>query len=143
MKQPARLKHKMKQDSGQFFSELKNDVVTYAELKLELLRLGTYERTGKVISVLSYGIIVTALVFFLLLFIFLALGFFLSNLFDSLSAGFLVVAVLYLLLIGIVVLFREQIRHRILNIVIAALVANDQKHEATDETNTSGDTVSR
>jgi len=131
----------MKQESGQFFNELKNDVVTYAELKLELLKLGTYERTGKVIAVLSYGIILTALGFFLLLFIFLALGFYLSNLFDSLSAGFSVVAVLYLLLIGGVVLCREQIRNRILNIVIAALVANDKKHETTDETNSTAETV--
>ena len=131
----------MKQDSGQFFNELKNDVVTYAELKLELLKLGAYERTGKVISVLSYGIILTALVFFLLLFIFFALGFFLSDRFDSLSAGFSVVAVLYLLLIGGVVLFREQIRQRILNIVIAALIANDKKHEATDKTNPAPETA--
>jgi len=139
--QPARLRRKMKQEAGQFFNELKDDVLTYAELKLELLKLGTYERTGKVISVLSYGIILTALGFFLLLFIFLALGFYLSNLFDSLSAGFAVVAVLYLLLIGGVVLFREQIKNRILNIVIAALVANDKKHEVTDETNPAAETV--
>jgi hypothetical protein len=131
----------MKQDSGQFFSELKKDVVTYAELKLELLKLGTYERTGKVIAVLSYGIILVILGFFLLLFIFLALGFFLSDRFDSLSAGFSVVAVLYFLLIGGVVLFKKQIRNRILNLVIATLVANDKKHEATDETNSAGTTV--
>ena len=140
MKQPKRLKRKMKQDSGQFFNALKNDVLTYAELKLELLKLGTYERTGKVISVLSYGIILTALGFFLLLFIFLALGFFLSDLFGSLSAGFAVVAVLYLLLIGGIVLFREQIKDRILNTVIAAMVANDKKNEVPDETNPATDT---
>jgi len=140
VKQPKRLKRKMKQDSGQFFNALKNDVLTYAELKLELLKLGTYERTGKVISVLSYGIILTALGFFLLLFIFLALGFFLSDLFGSLSAGFAVVAVLYLLLIGGVVLFREQIKDRILNTVIAAMVANDKKNEVPDETNPATDT---
>ena len=131
----------MKQDSRQFFSELKNDVTAYAELKLELLKLGTYERTGKVIAVLSYGIILTALGLFLLLFIFLALGFFLSDKFNSLSAGFSVVAVLYLLLIGGVVLFRKQIHNRVLNIVIAAFVANDKKNETTDETNTSGNSV--
>ena len=131
----------MKQDAGQFFSELKNDVITYAELKLELLKLGTYERTGKVIAVLSYGIILAALGFCLLLFIFLALGFYLSYLFDSLSAGFLVIAALSLLLIGGVVLLREQIRNHILNVVIAALVANDKKHEVTDETNPTAETV--
>jgi hypothetical protein len=84
----------------------------------------------------------TALGFFLLLFIFLSLGFFLGDRFNSLSAGFSVVAVLYLLLIGGVVLFRDKIRHYILNLVIAALVANDKKHETTDDTISSGKTVS-
>ena len=132
----------MKQTSGQFFNELKNDVITYAEFKLELLKLGTYERIGKVISVLSYGIILTALGFFLLLFIFLVLGFFLSGCLDSLSAGFSIVAGLSLVLLGGVVFFRKQIRNRILNIVIATLLANDKKNETTDETNTFGEPVS-
>jgi hypothetical protein len=132
----------MKKDSEQFFQELKKDVITFAELKLELLRLGTYERTGKVIAVLSYGIILIALVFFFLLFTFVCLGFFLSDRFHSLSAGFAVVAALSLLLIGGVILFRKQIRHRILNLVIATLVANDKKHETTDDPIPAGETVS-
>ena len=45
-------------DSEKIFQELKKDLKTYAELKFELLKLNTYERTGKVLSVLSYGIIV-------------------------------------------------------------------------------------
>jgi len=131
----------MKSDSGHFFRELKNDAVTYAELKFELLKLGTYERIGKVISVLSVGIILTALVFFLVLFLFLVLGFFLSDRFQSFTAGFSVVTGLSLLLIGGVALYRKQIRSYILNLVIATLVANDKKHDTTDETNPVRETV--
>ena len=47
----------MEKDSGTVFRELKEDVSAYVELKLELLKLSTYERTGKVIAVLSYGLI--------------------------------------------------------------------------------------
>jgi hypothetical protein len=131
----------MKNDSEQFFQELKKDAVTYAELKIELLKLGTYERIGKVISVLSYGIVLTALVFFLVLFLFLVLGFFLSDRLQSLTAGFSVVAVLSLLLIGGVALFRKQIQSYVLNLVIATLTANDKKNEATDETVSAGKTA--
>ena len=46
----------MEKDSGTVFRELKEDVSAYVELKLELLKLSTYERTGKVIAVLSYGL---------------------------------------------------------------------------------------
>lgn len=68
----------MEKDSGTVFRELKEDVSAYVELKLELLKLSTYERTGKVIAVLSYGLILLFLAFFAILFIFLALGFFLG-----------------------------------------------------------------
>ena len=67
----------MEKDAGEIFRELKKDLSAYVELKLELLKLNTYERTGKVIAVLSYGVILLFLAFFAILFIFLALGFFL------------------------------------------------------------------
>lgn len=65
----------MEKDAGEIFRELKKDLSAYVELKLELLKLNTYERTGKVIAVLSYGVILLFLAFFAILFIFLALGF--------------------------------------------------------------------
>ena len=131
----------MEKDAGEIFRELKKDLSAYVELKLELLKLNTYERTGKVIAVLSYGVILLFLAFFAILFIFLALGFFLGDLFGS---GFGVVAVLYLLLIGIIVMNKDRISNKVLNVVISALTTNDDKTNATDNeqsaTDTSGET---
>ena len=90
----------MEKDSGKIFRELKDDVSTYVELKLELLKLSTYERSGQLIAILSYGLILLFLAFFAILFIFLALGFFMGDIFGSMGTGFAFVAVLYLLLIG-------------------------------------------
>lgn len=120
----------MEKESGEIFRELKKDLSAYVELKLELLKLSTYERTGKVIAVLSYGLILLFLAFFVILFIFLALGFFLGDLFGSIGAGFAVVAVLYLLLIGIILLNKNKISDKVLNVVIAALTTNDDKNHA-------------
>ena len=92
----------MEKDSGEIFGKLKNDISTYAELKLELLKLNTYESVGKVLAVLSYGVIILCLVFFAILFIFLAFGFYVSELCGSTSIGFAVVAFLYFLLTGVV-----------------------------------------
>lgn len=134
----------MEKDAGEIFRELKKDLSAYVELKLELLKLNTYERTGKVIAVLSYGVILLFLAFFAILFIFLALGFFLGDLFSSAGAGFGVVAVLYLLLIGIIVMNKDRISNKVLNVVISALTTNDDKTNATDNeqsaTDTSGET---
>ena len=133
----------MEKDAGEIFRELKKDLSAYVELKLELLKLNTYERTGKVIAVLSYGVILLFLAFFAILFIFLALGFFLGDLFGSVGSGFGVVAVLYLLLIGIVI-NKDRISNKVLNVVISALTTNDDKTNATDNeqsaTDTSGET---
>ena len=137
-------------DSEKIFQELKKDLKTYAELKFELLKLNTYERTGKVLSVLSYGIIVLFLVFFTILFIFLALGFWLGDYFESIAAGFIGVVALYLILIGIVFMNREKIRTAILNEIIAALATYDEKKNGTDnnerptdeKTDTTGDIAS-
>ena len=115
----------MEKDSGTVFRELKEDVSAYVELKLELLKLSTYERTGKVIAVLSYGLILLFLAFFAILFIFLALG--------SSGFGFGIVAVLYLLLIGIIIMNRDRISTKVLNEVIAAMTANDDKNNATND----------
>ena len=137
-------------DSEKIFQELKKDLKTYAELKCELLKLNTYERTGKVLSVLSYGIIVLFLAFFTILFIFLALGFWLGDYFESIAAGFIGVVALYLILIGIVFMNREKIRTAILNEIIAALATYDEKKNGTDnnerptdeKTDTTGDIAS-
>lgn len=110
------------------------------ELKLELLKLNTYERTGKVITVLSYGVILLFLAFFAILFIFLALGFS-WDLFGSVGSGFGVVAVLYLLLIGIIVMNKGRISNKVLNVVISALTTNDDKTNAIDNEQSATDTT--
>ena len=130
----------MEKDSGEIFHKLKKDLSVYVELKLELLKLNTYERTGKVISILSYGVILLFLAFFAILFIFLALGFFLGDLFGSAGAGFGVVAILYLLLIGVIIANKDRISDKVLNIVISALSANDDKTNTTDNEQAATDT---
>lgn len=122
----------MEKDSGKIFSELKANVLTYVELKLELLKLSTYERSGQLIATLSYGLILMFMAFFAILFIFLALGFVLSDMLGSMGAGFAVVAVLYILLIGLIVANKNSICNKVLNVVIAALNSNDEKDDATD-----------
>ena len=132
-------------DSEKVFQNLKQDVSAYMELKLELLKLNTYERTGKVISLLSYGLILMFLAFFAILFIFLALGFFLGEILDVPGSGFAVVALLYLAIIWIITKNEAKIRTKILNLVIAALAANDDKQNTKNDepsaTDTAGETA--
>ncbi len=133
-------------DNEKVFQKLKQDVSAYMELKMELLKLNTYERIGKVIGLLSYGLILLFLAFFAVLFIFLALGFFLGEILDVPGSGFAMVALLYGVIFWLIIKNEAKIRTRILNLVIAALVANDDKQHAKDNeqpsaTDTAGKTA--
>jgi len=129
----------MEKNVEDVFRELKEDISTYAELKLELIKLNAYEQSGKVLAVLSYGLLLFALVATALLFILLTLGFLLSEWLNSTVAGFGIVATLYILQIAVVILNKNRIRKKIINIVISALNTNEfvkpkkQKENATTD----------
>ena len=117
-------------NAEEVFSELKEDISKYAELKLELIKLNAYEQTGKVLAVLSYGLVLFALVATAVLFILLTLGFILSEWLHSTIAGFGIVAALYLIQIVVLILYRNRIRRKIMNIIISALNTNGQNNDA-------------
>jgi len=120
----------MKKNAEEVYSELKEDISTYAELKLELIKLNAYEQTGKVLAVLSYGLVLYALVATAILFILLTLGFLLSEWLHSTIAGFGIVAAIYLLQIVVLILNRNRIRRKIMNVIISALHTNEKNNDA-------------
>ena len=109
------------------FAELKEDISTYVELRLELLKLNTYERVAKTMAVFSYGIVLVLLAFFAILFLFLALGFFLGELLGSMALGFVLV-------FGITMFFKRKITSKVMNEIITAMMSKDEKdnEETTD-----------
>lgn len=121
----------MEKDAESVFRDLKDDVTTYAELKLELLKLNTYERIGKVIAILSYGLLLSALTLFTLLFVMLTIGFLLSKWLDSTAAGIGIVAAFYLMLVVVVIVNKNRISLKVINIIISALNSIDQKKDGT------------
>ena len=133
----------MEKDAEQIFRKLKEDLSAYVELKVELLKLTAYERTGKLVSVLSYGLILLFLAFFAILFIFLALGFFLGDILDNVAVGFSIVALLYMILFAIIIFNKNKISEAIVNEIISVLTAiEDKKKESDNEqtTDTAGET---
>ena len=133
----------MGKDAEQIFRKLKEDLSAYVELKVELLKLTAYERTGKLVSVLSYGLILLFLAFFAILFIFLTRGFFLGDILDNVAGGFAIVALLYMILFAIIIFNKNKISEAIVNEIISVLTAiEDKKKESDNEqtTDTAGET---
>jgi len=131
----------MGKDAENVFRELKDDISSYAELKLELLKINTYERISKVIAILSYGLLLSTLALITLLFLMLALGFLFSKWLDSTAAGIGIVAAIYLILGIVVIANKNRICLRVINIVISALNSSDQKKDATANSKQEDDTT--
>lgn len=119
------------------FAELKEDISIYARLKIRLLKLTAIERTARVFSVLSHGIILLLLTFFTFLFLFTALGFYLGDLLGSAALGFLIIGGLYLLLTLVALWSKNGIRIRLMNILINAIMADDDENDKDQSTDSS------
>jgi hypothetical protein len=123
----------MEKEPKEVFRELKEEAFAYAELKVELFKLGACEYTGKLLGTLSYGLVLMLLAFFVLLFLFLSGGFFLSECFQSYGLGFGCIVLIYLLITGIVRANKKRICLKIANEVIAALRSNEEKNSSSHE----------
>jgi len=121
----------MDENLENFFRDLKDDVSTYTELKLNLLKLNAYERISKVIAVFSYGLLlmlisVIAFLFFMLMFVYL-----LNRWLDSEFAGYGIVAIIFLILIVIVVINKKRICLTVINVILSTLYSIDKRNATT------------
>jgi len=95
------------EDIVENFSDLKEELKEYAESSFNLIRLHIVEQLSRHIS----GFIVKAgilyILFFGLIFLSMALAFFLGELFESYGLGFLIVAGIYFLIALIFYLLRK------------------------------------
>ncbi|MDH6342743.1 cytochrome c biogenesis protein CcdA [Parabacteroides sp. PFB2-12] len=124
----------MDKDLGQVFTELKDDLTAFVELKVEFLKLTAYERAGKWISSLSYVLALVVLGIFAAFFIFLALGFQIGEWLNSTSAGIAIVGGIYLLVIGILIMNKKWFTGKLTNSIIAALDDEENEPAQTSET---------
>lgn len=102
----------------EFISIIKEDIISLINTKLQLLKLEVFEKSSAVGSILILGVVVVNLVFFTLLFAFLALGFLLGQWVGSLAGGFGLVTLIYLVLLVILLVCRKPIMRAFQNIFL-------------------------
>jgi hypothetical protein len=93
-------------------NDLKKDVLEYIEVKLDLIRLHTAENLSRIFSNVATIAVIGYLLFFIILFISLAAGYFIGSQLDSNELGFLCVAGFYTLLLFLFLVFRKKIVER-------------------------------
>jgi len=92
-----------------FFQELKQLVIDYFEAKIQLYKIGAYEKIAAVTAVFFSSIIILLFGSFLLFFFCICLGFYIGELLNSNALGFLIVFGIYLLLFIMIILFRKKL----------------------------------
>jgi len=85
-------------DKSAFFRELKDLILDYIRIKLELTRIAAFEKIARIVTYLILGISGALLLFYGFLFLSLVLADYLSILFSSKLAGYASVALIYFLL---------------------------------------------
>lgn len=112
---------------------LKTDIKELVDTKLEWLKLEAFEKTSGVGSFLIYGLIIINLVFFALLFAFIALGFLFTEWTKSLAGGFALVTLIYLAFLLLMIACRKSILNGFKNRFLKELdpdLADEAKYEA-------------
>lgn len=112
------------------FNYLKKDIQEYLEVRMDLIKLNMAENISRIVSNATSIAIIGFLLFFILLFLSFAAGFYMANTFNSNVIGFLSVAFFYFVLLLIFFLFRKQIIERpIIKAIVSLFFSNRTKDE--------------
>jgi HEAT repeat protein len=90
-------------------NDLKKDVLEYIEVKLDLIRLHTAENLSRIFSNVATVAVIGYLLFFIVLFISFAAGFYIGSLLRSNELGFLCIAGFYTMVLILFLTFRKQV----------------------------------
>ncbi|MEK7719282.1 MAG: phage holin family protein [Bacteroidota bacterium] len=114
-------------EHDQFFQEVKLMVSDYLSARIRLLKYDIYEKSAKLSATLFSSMVIAMLASMMLLFLSLALGFYLGSVFDSYGTGFLVVTGIYLaMLLPFILLRKSWIEKTIINRIIEQLTEKEE-----------------
>jgi len=94
------------------FSNLKEDISEYIEVRLEQIRLNMAEITSHIVSRALSTIIIVCMIILIFLFMSFAAAYFIGDLLNSDHLGFLCVAGSYFMLLIVFLLFRKYLIDR-------------------------------
>ncbi len=108
--------------------QLLSHIKTYALLRAEYYKLKAVEKLSDVFSTFFSFLILVLLAMFTILFIGLALGFYLNYCFNSVYMGFVITAGFYVLFFILLSSFTNQlVKKPIMNMIIKAIFKNEEQ----------------
>ena len=89
-----------------YLTDIRKELAEYLDIRLEVIKLKTFEKTSVIASSLASGLILVFLLLFFTLFLFITLGFYFSSLMGIYTAGFGIITGFYLVLLLIFLAIR-------------------------------------
>jgi hypothetical protein len=115
------------QDS--FFTNYKDLLVDYTEKRIELVKLEAIEKTAIVGGLSASFLLIILFSFMSIMFLSVMMGFLLADITGSMLKGFGLLALFYVLLLILVIVFRTSISKPISNLLVRVLVKEEGSHE--------------
>ncbi|MBE14924.1 MAG: hypothetical protein ABNH00_10690 [Dokdonia sp.] len=113
-------------DTTNQLERLYQKVENYTKTSVLLYKLNAVDRTADIVSSLASRAVIAVILTFITLFLSIALSVYLGNLLGDISLGFVVVSGLYLIILGVILLFkRKLIINPVSNNIIATLLKPD------------------
>lgn len=109
--------------------EIKGDLSSYIEKRLELIKLTSYEKIAQSGSFIAYSLIVLLLIFNILFLSLLGLAYFIGDYLNSAAAGFGILMVVAAIILLIFIFRGKQFRRYIVNTIISIM----RKVEANED----------
>jgi polyferredoxin len=126
----------MEEQKPGFFEETQELVEDYVGNRIQLLKLQAAEKSARLVSLLLTVLVMALLCFFILLFLSMTAGYFLAQKTGSLFTGFGIVAIFYVLLLGVVLYLRKRFLDKyIANTVVRILFDTTAEDDITEEKN--------
>lgn len=112
-----------------WFEDLKPELLGYINKRIRLFKLDSYEKVSIAASILGYGLIVFSVVLVVLFFTLMGMAMFVGEMVKNQAAGFGIMALFSLVMLGVISLFRRKIKHAILLLTLRII----RKVEANGE----------
>lgn len=124
----------MQDQEEDYLDKTYNLIKDYSDDRILLLKIQAAKKTGKLISKLIFIAISAMLLFFLLLFISIMLGYYFADITGSLFKGFSIVAGIYLVIFVLfLLLFKNVISGKIMDMTTKIFFENNNQFDTDDD----------
>ncbi len=125
------------QSFGAFARDLKNEISSYVNARIEYAKLLAYERIAKFTGSASVILVLVLLGFFTFFFFSFTAALVIGRLLKDEILGYTIVSAIYLILVILIYSFRRQIEDKIVQKMVKSLLEGDESRKESSKETTS------